>query len=130
MLFRSDRPRAALGTHYLLDMSGCSSPVLDDELALTDLLAEAAREAGATVLGRHHHRFEPHGVSALCILAESHISAHTWPELGSAVFDVFTCGDTARPEVACALLVERLAPAQHSLQRVDRGVGIAVPVGA
>ena len=75
-------------------------------------------------------RFRVPAEPALCILAESHISAHTWPELGSAVFDVFTCGDTARPEVACALLVERLAPAQHSLQRVDRGLGIAVPVGA
>lgn len=111
-------------------MSGCSSPVLDDELALTDLLAEAAREADATVLGRHHHRFEPHGVSAMCILAESHISAHTWPELGSAVFDVFTCGTTARPEVACALLVERLRPAHHTLTRLDRGVPVPFPVGA
>ena len=65
-------------------MHDCRSALLDDEDALIDLLAEAARAAGATVLGRHSHRFEPHGVSALCILAESHISAHTWPFLRPA----------------------------------------------
>jgi S-adenosylmethionine decarboxylase proenzyme len=81
----------------------------------------AAVSSGATVLARHHHRFEPHGVSALCFLAESHISIHTWPETGTATVDVYTCGESTDPERACAAIIERLAPGRHDLEVVQRG---------
>jgi S-adenosylmethionine decarboxylase proenzyme len=112
---------ASHGTHYLLDLFGCSSPILDDELGLVALAAEAAAKAGATVLATHHHRFEPHGVSAICVLAESHLSIHTWPEIGTATIDVYTCGDSADPNVACDLIEVQLAPQYAERTRIDRG---------
>ena len=111
----------ALGTHCLLDLFGCPSDLLDDPEWLTQLLAQSATMAGATVLSAHHHRFEPHGVSALCVLSESHISIHTWPEFGTASADVYTCGDSCTPQVACAWMIEQLRPEGHDLRVVDRG---------
>lgn len=112
---------ASQGVHYLLDLFGCSSPILDDEAALIALAVEAAEKAGATVLAEHHHRFDPHGVSAICILAESHLSIHTWPEIGTATIDVYTCGDTADPGIACDVIEARLEPAYSERSRIDRG---------
>jgi S-adenosylmethionine decarboxylase len=114
------------GTHYLLDLFGCSSPILDDEHALIALAVEAAEKAGATVLAEHHHRFEPHGVSAICILAESHLSIHTWPETGTATIDVYTCGLSADPALACDVIQDRLLPAHAERSRLDRGRPTAV----
>lgn len=73
------------------------------------------------MLAGHHHRFEPHGVSAICILAESHLSIHTWPESGTATIDVYTCGVTADPELACDLIEARLSPAFAERSRIVRG---------
>lgn len=112
---------ASQGTHYLLDLFGCSSPILDDEIGLVAAAVEAAERAGATVLATHHHRFEPHGVSAICVLAESHLSIHTWPEIGTATIDVYTCGRTADPRRACDLLEQRLGATYVERARIDRG---------
>ncbi len=112
---------ASQGTHYLLDLFGCTSPILDDELGLVDLAVEAAEKAGATVLATHHHRFEPHGVSAICVLAESHLSIHTWPEIGTATIDVYTCGSATDPRTACDLIELRLGATYAERARVDRG---------
>jgi spermidine synthase len=125
------------GEHLLLDLFGCRSPLLDDEDGLLDLTADAARAAGATVLSGHHHRFEPHGVSVLCVLAESHISIHTWPETGTATIDIYTCGSQADPAIACRVLEDALEPALVERSRIARGqpttrataAGLGVPVG-
>lgn len=85
------------------------------------MLTDAAVRSGATVLASHHHRFEPHGVSALCFLAESHISIHTWPELGRATADVYTCGDATDPQVACQVIIDALRPGHHDLVTMRRG---------
>ena len=112
---------ASQGTHYLLDLFGCASPILDDELALLAVAVDAAEKAGATVLGEHHHRFDPHGVSVICILAESHLSIHTWPEIGTATIDVYTCGNTADPAIACDVIEASLSPSYTERSRIDRG---------
>ena len=82
--------------------------------------APAAEHAGATWLGEAHHRFEPCGVTAVGLLAESHISLHSWPEIGYAAVDVFTCGDVAMPEKACAKVVELMKAERHTLARIPR----------
>ena len=110
------------GEHILLDLFGCDSDLLDDEAGLVELAATVAHRAGATVLSRHSHRFEPHGVSVLCVLAESHLSIHTWPEVGTATIDIYTCGASADPVIACELLEEALAPAAVDRSRLIRGV--------
>ena len=76
----------------------------------------AAKRAGATLLNLITHRFDPQGVTGLALLAESHISIHTWPENGYAAVDVFTCGDHTMPEQACQVLSQELRARRHSLK--------------
>ena len=72
------------------------------------LLYNATKEAKSTLLNLATHKFEPQGVTGVAMLAESHISIHTWPEKGMAVCDVFTCGDSAEPENAVEYMKEKL----------------------
>ncbi|MFN3241983.1 MAG: adenosylmethionine decarboxylase [Planctomycetota bacterium] len=113
----------AAGLHLLLELNGCPRDVLDDEAAVLAALRAAAAAAGATWLGEVSHSFEPVGVTAVGLLAQSHISIHTWPELGFAAVDVFTCGDPAMPEVACHSLVRALQGSSHSIVRIPRAIG-------
>ena len=76
-----------------------------------------------TLLKLSSHQFHPQGVTAVGLLAESHLSIHTWPEHGYAAVDVFTCGEEARPQQACDYLVKRFAARRHSLVVLPRGVG-------
>jgi len=74
-----------MGKHYLLNMYGCSFVLLDDERCLIDLLENAAVASGATVVQTISKKFEPQGCTVLCLLEESHISIHTYPELGIVI---------------------------------------------
>ncbi|MEM1008402.1 MAG: adenosylmethionine decarboxylase, partial [Myxococcota bacterium] len=67
------------------------------------------------------HPFFPQGVSGVVVIAESHLTIHTWPELGYAAIDVFTCGDEAYPEKACQYLLEHFKCQRHTLQELKRG---------
>ena len=117
---------SSLGTHCLLDLYACRPDVLDDPIELERLLRHAAREAGAQVIGILQHRFSPHGVSLVCLLAESHISLHTWPEQSMAAADIYTCGANCDPLRACHVLIEALQPRSKSLTAVARGANANV----
>jgi S-adenosylmethionine decarboxylase len=79
------------GTHLLVDVSEARN--LADPEVIEKSLGRAARDAGATVLHGHFHSFGPgQGVSGILVLAESHISIHTWPDRGFAAIDIFMCG--------------------------------------
>lgn len=109
-----------VGKHCILELYGCDSAKLDDEVFLRDTITAAAKRAGATLLNLITHRFEPQGVTGLALLAESHISIHTWPESGYAAVDVFTCGDHTMPEKACAVLAAELSANDHKLTSFRR----------
>lgn len=109
-----------VGKHCILELYGCDSTKLDDEAFLRDTITAAAKRAGATLLNLITHRFEPQGVTGLALLAESHISIHTWPESGYAAVDVFTCGDHTMPEKACAVLAAELSANDHKLTSFRR----------
>ena len=111
----------ALGRHLLMELKDCNGEVLDDVNALKDALLTAANEAGATVLGESFHRFSPHGISGVIIIAESHLFVHTWPEYGYAAADIFTCGDSVRPEKAAEILIRKLGAREHSIKEIQRG---------
>ena len=83
--------------HILFTIKGCKYELLDDELHIRNVLVNAAQLAESTLLDISSHKFDPHGVTAIALLAESHISIHTWPELQMAVCDVFTCGEHTSP---------------------------------
>ena len=111
-----------LGSHFILEMYDCPPGRLDDAACVLEALRTAAKRARSTLLAENHHCFEPQGVTAVALLAESHISVHTWPELGYAAADVFTCGAHTDPKAACDVLVEALGAGRFELRTLDRGV--------
>jgi len=110
----------ASGTHLLLTLKHCAPDLLDDEFKLRDLILVAAQATGATVLEVCAHRFEPQGVTALAVLAESHASLHTYPESNIVFWDCFTCGTTCNPELSVPILVQALQAKVISKQIVHR----------
>lgn len=109
------------GLHLLAEYRGCAFAVLDDLDGITSALHRAALAAGARVLSTHLHRFEPSGVSGILLIQESHLSIHTWPELGYAAVDFYTCG-AGDPMRADAVLREALTPAQSEVMMIERGI--------
>jgi S-adenosylmethionine decarboxylase len=99
----------------------CPPDILDDQSKINEALREAVHHARATLLKQVSNQFSPQGVTALGLLAESHISIHTWPEHGYAAVDIFTCGNRAMPERACSYLVDALLAGHHTVQRIERG---------
>jgi S-adenosylmethionine decarboxylase len=112
----------ALGRHLLLELRECNMAVLDDLEYLENALVSAAREAGATVLDKSFHQFAPQGVSGVVLIAESHLSLHTWPEHAYAAVDIFTCGTTVKIEVAADALIRQLGSKDPSVLEVKRGM--------
>ena len=86
--------------HLLLELYRCDCEKLNDESFLRCNLNRAAKLANATVLNLISNKFEPQGVTAIALLAESHISIHTWPESSYSAVDIFTCGQNMMPELA------------------------------
>ncbi|KPN71832.1 MULTISPECIES: adenosylmethionine decarboxylase [Neisseria] len=108
-------------SHGLLDLYGCDAAMLRDEACLKNLLRQAAEAAGATVLGGHFHRFGGEGgVTGVLLLAESHISIHTWPEHSFAALDIFLCGEM-QIEQAKRFLCEAFQPKQFEWRVEKRG---------
>jgi S-adenosylmethionine decarboxylase proenzyme len=96
--------------------------MLNDVEKIDSILHQAAVIAGATVLKKEFHKFSPVGVSGVVVIAESHLSIHTWPEYGYAACDVFTCGDTINPHVAVDYIISHLNPKSSSVIEIKRGV--------
>jgi S-adenosylmethionine decarboxylase len=89
------------GRHVLAELTGCPAALLNDPVSLESCFRRCAVEGGATLISSHFHHFSPQGVSGVVVIAESHVTVHTWPEHGYAAVDVFTCG---RPEIAEAIM--------------------------
>ena len=112
---------AAQGMHMLADLDGVDPGMLRDAGMLERVLKYAAREARATVLFSHFHAFgDGGGVTGVVLLAESHISIHTWPEHGFAAVDIFMCG-SANAECALRMIEGGLRPAACVRRTVPRG---------
>ncbi|OQO94032.1 adenosylmethionine decarboxylase [Saccharomonospora piscinae] len=109
------------GKHVLAELDGIDAHLLDDDEFLRSTLATTLADAGATVCEVIAHRFEPQGVTVLAMLAESHASVHTYPEIGAMFVDVFTCGDRADPEHAVRLLAKALGTEPMSVSTISRG---------
>jgi len=106
--------------HLLLELYGCNSEKLNDELYLRCQLNTAAKMAKASVLNIVSNKFEPYGVTAIALLAESHLSIHTWPESRYSAIDIFTCGQNMKPSSASQFLIESLEASNHILKSITR----------
>lgn len=109
------------GTHLILEV--VEGEGLDDRERIEAALRECVTACGATLLHIHTHKFTPQGVSGVAVLAESHISVHTWPEIGYGAFDVFMCGD-AEPRQAIEVLRRAFDAAEVRVKELLRGEGI------
>ena len=106
--------------HILFELQGCPFSALDDEEHIKFCLLHAAEASHSQVLKIATHKFEPQGVTGFALLAESHLSIHTWPEKGVAVCDIFTCGDSCQPELAVEYLSEWLESTNTKSQCYER----------
>jgi S-adenosylmethionine decarboxylase len=94
--------------------------LLNDPDFVQRSLRDAARVCESTLIEEVIHQFHPQGVTALALLAESHISIHTWPELGYAAIDIFTCGAETQPEKGCEYLIRVFQSTSHCLKTLFR----------
>ncbi len=109
------------GVHLLADFHGVDAAHLEDGAALDALLRKAATGAGARILHSHFHGFGTGaGVTGVVLLAESHISIHTWPEFGFAAVDIFMCG-SAQPQQALSIIEATLQARSFELRTIERG---------
>jgi S-adenosylmethionine decarboxylase len=106
------------GVHLIVDLHGAKR--LDDLEHIEATLRRCVEAARATLLHIHLHHFQPTGVSGVAVLAESHISIHTWPEAGYAALDVFMCG-SAEPDKCIPVLREAFAAKRVGVNELLRG---------
>jgi len=109
-----------MGDHFLLNLYGCDAEKLNNEKFLSEMLERAVVEGKMTLLNLITHKFEPHGITAVALLSESHISIHTWPEDSSCAVDVYTCGTAARPRLSCDYIIESLGCSDPRVTHVKR----------
>lgn len=112
----------ALGQHLLVELYGCDARILNTAEAIRETMIAAARLVNATILEVFQRKFEPQGVTVVVVIAESHLSIHTWPEFGYAAVDVFTCSETPIGDEVVTLLRERLQAANVATVEVKRGL--------
>lgn len=106
--------------HLILELYGCNIKKIDDESYIRCVINNAAKLAEALVLNLVSHKFEPYGVTAIALLAESHLSIHTWPESNYCAVDIFTCGKNMQPNKASNYLIAELECSNHCLKVIDR----------
>lgn len=111
----------AIGTHCLGELYECNLSLLNDPAIAEKFLREATLRMGAELVNHVAHQFRPHGVTVLGLLAESHISIHTWPERGYVAVDAFTCGTRCQPMLACEYLAEAFEAERKVIVDFTRG---------
>ena len=111
-----------LGRHILAEFFDCNPNIINNLQLIEELMSEAAIECGATIVQKCFHMFNPHGVSGVVIIAESHLAIRTWPEIGYAAVDLFTCGESCDPKVAYEYLKKAFGSENGSYSELKRGI--------
>jgi S-adenosylmethionine decarboxylase len=117
----------ALGRHLLLELFDCDFDAISNLDTVKSALVEAAKRAHATIVDVVFHEFNPFGISGVVVIAESHLSIHTWPEHRYAAVDIFSCGDVLEPEVAANYLVDQFGAERTSVVELQRGLFLNAP---
>ncbi len=111
----------SLGIHILVEFYDCNTSVLNDALVIEREMVKAAGLIEATVVSSSSHTFSPHGVSAVVVIAESHLTMHTWPEHGYAAVDLFFCTKAIDPWLAMEHLKDVLEAKKSTSIEFKRG---------
>ncbi len=111
-----------LGIHYIIELYGCEPKKLDDLETIALTLKNSADIAGATIIGSKFHKFSPQGVSGVVVISESHLSIHTWPELGYAALDLYTCNLKMDITKAIEHIKSVFLPEETIIKFLERGI--------
>ncbi|MCP4715410.1 MAG: S-adenosylmethionine decarboxylase proenzyme [Deltaproteobacteria bacterium] len=111
-----------LGRHILVEYYDCTSDCLNNTQSIQNIMEEAARKSNATIVESAFHNFNPHGVSGVVVIAESHLAIHTWPEYNYAAVDLFTCGESVDPWAAFDVIKDRLGAIDVATRELKRGL--------
>lgn len=111
-----------LGKHLILELKSCCSEKINDLNYVKNTLENVIEVANVTLLKSEFHQFAPQGVSGVLVIAESHISIHTWPEENYAAIDFFTCGDYSVFDDVIKYFSEKFEAKEYSTKILDRGI--------
>jgi len=118
----------ALGKHLIVELYDCERSLIDRVDQVEAILVEAVKVSKATIIKPVFHQFNPHGVSGVVVIAESHFSIHTWPEYGYCALDIFTCGEQIDSDLALQFLKKAFRAKNMSIMELKRGT-LDVPEG-
>ena len=110
-----------LANHQLVEFNGCEEAKIDDSDFVRKIFLEAAKLGNATVVNECFHEFSPYGITGVLVIAESHISIHTWPENKYAAVDIFSCGNKVDSNKIIDYLKDKLKCKNFSLISINRG---------
>lgn len=111
-----------LGTQIVAEIYECDENKLNDVEEVRKLMIAAAEAAGAEIRETVFHKFHPQGVSGVVVISESHLTIHTWPELGYAAVDIFTCGEHVDPWDSCEYITNALNAEEVNVMEISRGM--------
>ena len=109
-----------LGDHFIAEFYSCDPSILNNIDAVSNIMNRAAEISGATIIKPFFHRFSPHGISGIIVVAESHFAIHTWPEHSYAAVDIFSCGTFGYID-ALRHISDSLRSGSYSIHRIKRG---------
>jgi len=112
----------SLGKHILLELFDCDGEILNSERKVSYILRRSAEIAKAHIVGDFFHKFNPHGISGILVISESHFSIHTWPEYNYAAVDLFSCGDSLNMKGAIDFIKESFKSKKSTSLELKRGV--------
>lgn len=112
----------SLGNHLIIELYECHSDMINDAKQVEERLIEAVRISGAKMVQSVIHKFNPHGISGVIVIEESHFSVHTWPEYGYCALDIFTCGDEIDYYSALHYLKNEFQAQNLSVTEMKRGM--------
>jgi S-adenosylmethionine decarboxylase len=112
----------SLGNHLIIELYECRSEIINDAKSVEEKLVEAVKISGANIVQSVFHKFNPHGISGVVVIEESHFSVHTWPEYGYCALDIFTCGDEIDCHSALQYLKKEFQAKNLSVTEMKRGM--------
>ncbi len=110
-----------LGVHYLAEFHKCDRSALDNTELISEMMLEAVKISGATLIQPFFHKFSPQGVSGIVVVAESHFAIHTWPEHNYAAVDLFSCGEFGY-DIALMHIRHQIKSQEYSVTKIERGL--------
>ncbi len=111
-----------LGRHLLVELYDCDTKVISDVRTIENIMVGAAHAAKATIVDVVFHNFNPNGISGVIVIAESHLTIHSWPEHNYASVDIYTCGSTINPWKAFDYLVKHFKAKNVTASEFKRGM--------